>query len=84
MTRPDKLAGSCAVIEVPLHEETDSVSPVVAPAGVAITLQPLQRKPKSAPVIVIAEPALITRPGTFARGPTEMIAVSILQRAAAK
>jgi hypothetical protein len=81
--RPDRLAGICAVIDVSLHEETARVEPVGAPAGVATTLQPLHRKPKSSPVIVMAEPGLMTRPGTFARGPMEMIAVSILHRAAA-
>ena len=56
----------------------------VAPAGVATTLQPLHREPRSAPAMVIADPGATTRPGVFARGPTEMMAVAILQRAAAK
>src|SRR6185312_988432 len=81
---PDSPAGHAAVIDVLLHDDTASVWPLVEPAGVATTLQPLHCAPRVAPVIVIVDAGATIFAAPLASGPTEMMVASILQRAAAK
>lgn len=67
VSRPVRSGGSWAVINCVFHDETLSDTGL-PPGGVAVTLQPLQRDPRSAPISVIVLPALMTRPGLPERG----------------
>jgi hypothetical protein len=82
--RPVKVAGRTAVITVFVHEFTVKICPVVEPAGVATTWQPLHCPLKSSPVIVIAEPALTISGRRLKVGPTPIVSIfaPILQRTA--
>ena len=83
VTRPVKVDGRFAEIDVSVQEDTAKVVGVVEPAGVAVTRQPWHCGfPKSEPVMVMAPPEATTLPGPLASGPTETMMVLILHRAA--
>src|SRR5579862_2651157 len=80
VSSPVREEGRAAEIDVLVQDETCKAVWVLDPAGVASTWQLVHWLPKAVPVRVMAAPALTTRPGTQASGPTEKIAVPILQR----
>jgi hypothetical protein len=82
--RPVKVAGRTALIAVFVHEVTCKICPVVEPAGVAITLQPLHDPLKSSPVIVIVEPEFTISGSRLTSGPMPIVLIfgPILQRTA--
>ena len=60
VSSPVKVAGRTAEIAVFVHEVICKICPVVEPAGVATTLQPIHCPLKPNPLMVIVEPALTT------------------------
>src|ERR1700733_14768487 len=68
VSRPVKLAGKIAEIAVLVHEVICKICPVVEPAGVATTLQPMHCPLKPNPLMVIVEPAFTTRGSVLNRG----------------